>query len=120
MKYLLMIYENEKGWMELPPAEAGQLLAEYGAFTASLKKSGNFIAGHGLQPTATATTVSIRDGKRLTTDGPFAETREQLGGFYLVDAKNIDEAVAIASRIPGARAGRIEVRPVAEFDNTPD
>ncbi|MBJ6763007.1 YciI family protein [Myxococcaceae bacterium JPH2] len=120
MKYLLMIYENEKGWMELPPKEADQLLAEYGAFTASLKNSGNYIAGHGLQPTATATTVRIRDGKRLTTDGPFAETREQLGGFYLVDAKNIDEAVAIASRIPGARAGSIEVRPVAEYANMPD
>lgn len=115
MKYLLMIYENEKR-MEVQQTEEGRVMkSEYVAFTESIKKSGNFVAGEALQPTTTATTVRIRDGKRLTTDGPFAETREQLGGFYLVEARDIDEAIALASRIPGARTGSVEVRPVVNF-----
>lgn len=115
MKYLLMIYENEKAWETMPQEESQQVMGEYFAYTESIKKTGNLVAGEALQPTATATTVRIRDGKRLTTDGPFAETREQLGGFYLVEAKNLDEAIALASRIPGARVGSIEVRPVVDF-----
>jgi hypothetical protein len=115
MKYLLMIYENEKQWEALPKEESEKIMGEYFAYTESIKKTGNLVAGEALQPTATATTVRIRDGKRLTTDGPFAETREQLGGFYLVEAKNIDEAIALASRIPTARNGSIEVRPVVDF-----
>jgi hypothetical protein len=87
-------------------------LAEYGEYTQSIVQSGNFKAGDGLQPTSTATTVRVREGKILTTDGPFAETREQLGGYYLVDAKDLDAAIAMAARIPGARDGSIEVRPV--------
>jgi hypothetical protein len=115
MKYALMIYENEADFAKLSEKEMGQLMNDYNAFTDSLKKSGSWVAGEALQPVATATSVRIRDGKRLTTDGPFAETREQLGGFYLVEAKNIDEAIAMASRIPGARNGTVEVRPVMDF-----
>jgi hypothetical protein len=113
--YLLAIYENEQAWAKVTDKEREQLMGEYFAFTESIKKSGNFAAGEALQPTATATTVRVRDGKRLTTDGPFAETKEQLGGFYLVKAKNLDEAIAIASRIPSARYGSIEVRPCVDF-----
>jgi hypothetical protein len=113
--YLLTIYENEKLYENKPEAEMAQLMGEYGAFTDSIKTSGNHLAGEALQSVATATTVRVRDGKRLTTDGPFAETKEQLGGFYLVQAKSLDEAIAIASRIPGARTGSVEVRPCIDF-----
>ncbi|MBZ4420362.1 YciI family protein [Myxococcus sp. RHSTA-1-4] len=115
MRYVLAIYENEKQWESMPKSEADQVMGEYLAFTEGIKKSGNYVAGEALQPIATATTVRIRDGKRLTTDGPFAETKEQLGGFYLIEAENIDQAIAIASRIPAARTGCIEVRPVVDF-----
>nr|QLH55474.1 YCII-related protein [Myxococcus fulvus]QLH55522.1 YCII-related protein [Myxococcus sp.] len=115
MKYLLMIYENEKAFESLPEADLQRVMGEYGTFTEALHTSGHFIAGEELEPTAAATTVRIRDGKRLTTDGPFAETREQLGGFFLVEARDLDEAIGIASRIPSARHGSIEVRPVREF-----
>ncbi|NTX16855.1 YciI family protein [Myxococcus sp. CA051A] len=118
MKYLLMIYENEKAWESKSKEESEQLLGEYFAYTDSVQKSGNLIAGEALQPTQTATTVRVRDGKRLTTDGPFAETREQLGGFYLVEAKDLDEAIALASRIPSARLGCIEIRPVWELSES--
>jgi hypothetical protein len=115
VRYVLSIYENEKLWESMPEKEAQAVMGEYFAFTESIKKSGNYAAGEALQPVSTATTVRIREGKRLTTDGPFAETREQLGGFYLIEAANLDEAIAIASRIPGARTGSIEVRPVVDF-----
>ncbi|MCP3101544.1 YciI family protein [Myxococcus sp. K15C18031901] len=118
MKYLLAIYENEKNWESLSEAESKQALDEYFAFTDAIQKSGNFIAGEALQPTTTATSVRIRDGKRLTTDGPFAETREQLGGFYLVEAKDLDEAIAIAARLPSAKWGTIEVRPIVDFSQS--
>jgi hypothetical protein len=88
------------------------MLAEFGRFTQGIQQSGNFRAGKQLQPVATATTVRVRDGKRTVTDGPFAETREQLGGLYLIEAKDLDEALAIAERIPAARVGSIEVRPI--------
>src|ERR1017187_3407896 len=112
MQYLLMIYQNEAEYAKIDPATLQKVFEEYGAFTQGIVKSGNFKAGDRLQPTTTATTVRIRDGKTLTTDGPFAETREQLGGYYLVEAKDLDEASKIAARIPGARVGSIEVRPV--------
>jgi hypothetical protein len=115
VRYVLSIYENEKLWESMPEKEAQAVMGEYFAFTEGIKKSGNLVAGEALQPVSTATTVRIREGKRLTTDGPFAETREQLGGFYLIEAANLDEAIAIASRIPGARTGSIEVRPVMDF-----
>jgi hypothetical protein len=109
MQYLLLIYANEA---EPPPGDVNALVAEYGAFTQAIVQSGAFKAGDRLQPTSTATTVRIRDGKTMVTDGPFAETREQLGGYYLVEAKDLDEANAIAAKIPGARFGSIEVRPI--------
>jgi hypothetical protein len=92
-----------------------ELMGDYEVFTESIKKSGNYICGEALHPTDNASTVRVRDGKRLTTDGPFAETKEQLGGFYLVKAKNIDEAIAIASRLPAAKTGSVEVRPCIDF-----
>lgn len=113
MQYMLLIYGNENN--QLPPDERNKLFAEYGAFTQGIIKSGNFQAGAPLQPTSTATTVRVRDSKTLTVDGPFAETKEQLGGYYLVEAENLDQAVAIAARIPGARLGSIEVRPVMKM-----
>src|SRR5882757_2670386 len=112
MQYLLMIYRNEAELSRMSPADRQKMSAEYGVFTQSIVQSGHFKAGDGLQPTTTATTVRVRDGKTLTTDGPFAETREQLGGYYLIEAKDLDTALGIAARIPGARDGSIEVRPI--------
>ena len=112
MQYLLMIYANEAEYAKIDPSTLQKVYEEYGAFTQGIVQSGNFKAGDRLQPTSTATTVRIRDGKTMMTDGPFAETREQLGGYYLVDAKDLDEALAIAAKIPGARFGSIEVRPI--------
>src|SRR3954468_17021220 len=116
MQYLLMIYQNEVEYEKNDAATAQKMMAEYGAFTQSIIQNGNFKAGDRLQPTTTATTVRIRDGKLLTTDGPFAETREQLGGYYLVEAKDLNTALGIAARIPGAKTGSIEVRPVMIYD----
>ena len=115
MKYMLLIYENEKNWQGASKAAQGEMMTGYQKFTNDIKASGNFIGGDALQPVGTATTVRVRDGKRLQTDGPFAETKEQLGGYYLVEAKDLDAAVAIAARIPGATTGSIEVRPVMIF-----
>ena len=116
MQYLLLIYENEKRWSDMPEAQRNSEMGEYGKITNELIESKKRIAGNALQPTATATTVRVRDGKRLVTDGPFAETKEQLGGFYLVEANDLDDAIAIAAKIPGARSGCIEVRPIMNFD----
>ena len=112
MQYLLMIYQNEVEYAKNDAATSKKMLEEYGAFTQSIIQSGNFKGGDRLQPTSTATTVRVRDGKVLTTDGPFAETREQLGGYYMIEAKDLDTAIGIAARIPGARIGSIEVRPI--------
>jgi hypothetical protein len=109
MQYMLLIYSAES---DDNAQDQGPFMAEYGAFTQGIVQSGAFKAADRLKPVATATTVRIREGKTLTTDGPFAETREQLGGYYLVEAKDLDEAVAIAAKIPSARHGSIEVRPV--------
>ena len=116
MQYLLMIYQNEAEYGKIDAATGKKMMEEYGAFTQSIVQSGNFKAGDALQPTTTATTVRVRDGKTLTTDGPFAETREQLAGYYLVEAKDLDAAVAIAARIPGAKTGSIEVRPIRVYN----
>jgi hypothetical protein len=116
MQYLLLIYDPEKAWTTMPEAERNQMFADYLTFTKDIKASGHFRAGDALQPTHTATTVRVRDGKTSTTDGPFAETREQLGGYYLIEAKDLDEATAIAARIPSAKLGSIEVRPVMSYD----
>ncbi|MFB9269068.1 YciI family protein [Bradyrhizobium erythrophlei] len=116
MQYLLLIYQNEVEYAKNDEATSKRILEEYGAFTQSIIQSGNFKGGDRLRPTTTATTVRVRDGKTLHTDGPFAETREQLGGYYMIDAKNLDEATAIAARIPSARIGSIEVRPIWVYD----
>ncbi len=116
MQYLLMIYTNEAEDARRDPATVQKTTAEYGAFTQAIIQSGNFKAADRLQPTSTATTVRVRDGKMLTTDGPFAETREQLGGYYLIEAKDLDTAIGIAARIPSARDGSIEVRPIWVYE----
>jgi hypothetical protein len=115
MKYVLLIHDDEKLWNDMPAAERDATMAEYFAFTRAIRESGHYVAGEALQPVATATSVRLRGGQLQTTDGPFAETREQLGGFYMVNAASLDEAVAIAARIPSARLGTIEVRPVVDF-----
>jgi hypothetical protein len=112
MQYLLLIYASEAETAKLKEPAMLEMMRDYGEFTKSIVQSGNFKAGDRLKPASTATTVRIRDGKTVLTDGPFAETREQLGGYYLVEAKDLDEATAIAARIPGAKIGSIEVRPV--------
>ena len=115
MKYLLLICGEEKGWASMPDMDRQQLMAEFRNFTQQIQSSGQYVGGSQLQPTSSATSVRVRDGKRLVTDGPFAETREQLGGYYLVDVKNLDEAIGLAARIPSARTGTIEVRPLIEM-----
>ena len=112
MQYLLMIYRSEAELFKMNDAERQKMTADYGTFTQSIIQSGHFKAGDGLQPSTTATTVRVREGKILTTDGPFAETREQLGGYYLVEARDLDAAIEIAARIPGAKNGSVEVRPI--------
>ena len=112
MKYLLLIYENEAAFTGLPEAEQGKIFEEYMTYTRNIKKSGNYIGGEALQPISDATTVRVKNGKTVTTDGPFAETREQLGGYYLVEAKDLDEAIKLAAGIPASRTGSIEVRPI--------
>src|SRR3954447_7375849 len=112
MQYLLLIYDAEASWQGMSDEQRNGLYGEYGAFGASIRESGNYLNGAQLQPTSTATSVRIRNGETLVTDGPFAETKEQLGGFYLIEAKDADEALEIASRIPSARYGTIEVRPL--------
>lgn len=114
MKYMLLIHENEKDWAALGDAETRQLMGEYRRFTEEIRASGHLVGGAQLQPTSTATSVRIRNGQRLVTDGPFAETHEQLGGYYLIEARDVDEAIAIASRIPSARFGTVEIRPIVE------
>ncbi len=116
MQYMCLIYDDEQVWQGMSEDERNIVFGEYGAFTQSIQKSGNMVAGDALQPTSTATTVRIRNGETLLTDGPFAETKEQLGGYYLIEAKDADEALKIAERIPSAKYGSIEVRPVMVFD----
>jgi hypothetical protein len=112
MQYLLLIYRSEAELAKTSEADLSAMTKEYGEFTQGIVKSGHFRAGDALQPIRTATTVRVRDGKTVTTDGPFAETKEQLGGYYLVEAKDLDEAIRVAARIPNARDGSIEVRPI--------
>lgn len=114
MKYMLLIHDTENGWGALSDDERQQIMADYRRFTEEIRASGHFRAGSQLQPTSTATTVRVRSGKRLVTDGPFAETREQLGGYYLVEARDLDEAIGLAERLPSAKMGTIEIRPLAE------
>ena len=115
MKYVCLIYDEEKKAAAMSKAEGDAIMGEYFAFTEGIKKSGQYVGGEALQPVQSATTVRVRDGKMSTTDGPFAETKEQLGGFYLINANNLDEALQVASKIPSARIGSVEVRPVMDF-----
>ncbi|HEY6618018.1 MAG TPA: YciI family protein [Steroidobacteraceae bacterium] len=112
MNYLLLIYNNEAEFMGLGETALQKVSAEFTDFTKSIVQTGNFKAADRLKPVSSASTVRVRNGKATITDGPFAETREQLGGYYMIEAKNLDEATAIAARIPSARYGSIEVRPV--------
>ena len=114
MKYMLLIYQDEPSWNALREAERQQIYLDYRKLRDELQSTGQFVTGSQLQPIATATTVRVREGKELVTDGPFAETHEQLGGYFLIEAKNLDEATSIAARIPSARAGSVEVRPLVE------
>lgn len=116
MKYMLLIYGDEQALSE---AERQDCYAESTQLAQQLHSSGQYLAANPLQPTSMATSVRMRDGKRLVTDGPFAETREQLGGYFLIEAKNLDEAIATAARIPMARKGTVEVRPVIEIPGLP-
>ena len=114
MKYLCLIYADETLWDRLPKTDELNMMAEYRAFGEDVKQSGHFVSGFRLRPSSSATTVRVRNGSMSTTDGPYAETKEQLGGFYLIDARDLNEAVQVAGRIPGARMGSIEVRPIWE------
>ena len=118
MQYMLLIYNSEKDWQALSEAETKQMFDEYMKFTQDIKASGHWKAGDALQPVHTATTVRVRGGKTQSTDGPFAETRETLGGYYIIEAKDLDEATKIAARIPDARIGNgsVEIRPVMNFE----
>jgi len=115
MRYLLMICTDENNDVALSPDEASARLAEYGVWMEEMGKRGLLQGGERLRPTTDATTVRVRDGETLTSDGPFAETKEQVGGYFLVDCKDLDEAIEVAAKIPGARAGSIEVRPIWEM-----
>ena len=115
MKYLCLIYDDEKKVATMSQADSDKFMGEYFAFTEDIQKSGHMVQGEALQPVQTATTLRHRNGKVSTTDGPFAETKEQLGGFYLIEAKDLNEALQVASRIPSIRTGSIEVRPVVDF-----
>ena len=117
MRYLLLVYLDEQALNE---KERQECYGESLELVHDLNEKGNFLATAPLYPTATATSVRVRDGRRLVTDGPFAETREQLGGYFLIEAKDLDEAIAIAARIPGARRGTVEVRPVVELEGVPE
>ena len=115
MRYMLLIYESEANLQKMTEEDGHRIMGEYMAFTDDIRRSGQYVAGAPLQPTPSATTVRVTNGKTLTTDGPFAETREQLGGYYLVDAKDLNEAIALAARIPAARTGSVEIRPIMEI-----
>ena len=112
MKYALLIYAAEKDWAVKSEEEQGRVYSEYMAYTVELKKSGKMLSCEPLDPTSTATTIRVRNGKTVPTDGPFADTKEQLGGIYVIDVKDLDEAMAWASKIPDARMGSIEIRPL--------
>ncbi len=119
MKYMLAIHADESRWGTASPEEIGGWMAAYQRFTDAATEAGVMSAGDGLQPSSTATTVRVRDGETLLTDGPFAETKEQLNGFYILDVESLDDALAWAARIPDAAGGAVEVRPVMVYDEMP-
>ena len=115
MRYMLMIHSDESLYPKMSEAKMGQLMQDYGEFSEAVMKAGVHNGSDRLRPTPTATTVRVRDGETLTTDGPFAETKEQFGGFYTIDVKDLDEAIAWAAKVPTAKYGTIEVRPIWEM-----
>ena len=115
MQYLCLIYSDESADARMTREEGQAVMGEYFAFTEGIKKSGHYVGGNPLQPTKTASTVRVRQGKMSTTDGPFAETKEQLGGYYLIEAKDLNDAIQVASKIPAARSGSVEVRPIMKM-----
>jgi hypothetical protein len=115
MQYMLLIYDDERKVQAMSEAESEQFIGAYFAYTDELREAGAYVAGDALQPVATARTVNVRDDERFVTDGPFAETKEQLGGYYLIDVATEDEALEWAAKIPSAKLGRIEVRPLMVF-----
>ena len=118
MKYAFTIYTDETQRVNATPEQIAQMSQAYGAVTQEMQEKGILVAGDGLYPTATATTVRVRDDERSVTDGPFAETKEQLGGFYVLDVKDLDEAIEWAAKIPGAQFGSIEIRPILVYDES--
>lgn len=116
MQYMLLIYQNDEEYEKLTEAERASMPAQYGQFYRSVREGGQLVGGNQLKPTSTATTVRIRSDTRLVTDGPFAETKEYLTGYFVIEAKDLDEAISIAARIPSARCGAIEVRPIVARD----
>ena len=116
MRYLCLIYDDEKTLASMPKNESDAFMGEYFAFTEEVRRSGHMVHGEALHPVSTATTLRLRNGKLSTTDGPFAETREQLGGYYMIEARDLNEAIQVASRIPSAQFGSIEVRPIVVRD----
>ena len=116
MRYLFLIYTQEQAETEATPAEQEAVMEAYFAFTREVRDAGVMLGGEALQPTTTATTVRVREGKTLTADGPFAETKEQLGGYYMLECPNLDEAIEWAAKIPGASYGAIEIRPLVDFE----
>jgi len=115
MRYLCLIYDEEKKMTAMSKGEADAFMGEYFAFTEDIKKSGHYVGGNALKPVSTATSVQVRTGKMSTTDGPFAETKEQLGGYYLIEAKDLNDALQVAAKIPSAKTGTVEVRPIQEY-----
>ena len=116
MRYLCLIYEEETNAASMSKSESDAFMGEYFAFTEGIKASGHYVGGEALQPVQTATTVRVRNSKVSTTDGPFAETKEQLGGYYLINARDLNDAIQVAAKIPSARLGSVEVRPIMEFN----
>ena len=118
MRYLCLIYDDEKAFASLSKADHDSLMGEYRAFGESLQRGRHYVSGYQLAPATAGRTVRVRDGKVSSTDGPYAETKEQLGGYYLIEARNLDEAAQVASRIPSARFGSVEVRPLHDSHQT--
>jgi hypothetical protein len=114
MKYLCLIYDDETKWARMNKGDTDAVMGDYHQFTQDIRTSGHYLGGNALQPTPTASTVRLRNGSISTTDGPFAETKEQLGGYYLIEARDLNDAIQVAARIPSARDGSIEVRPIME------
>ena len=112
MQYMLLIYNDPESWVSMSEEQQGEIFGEYGSYTEELQNSGKLVAGDALQPISTATSIRVRDGETLTTDGPFAETKEVLGGYYVIDVETLDEALEWGAKVPGSKYGTIEVRPV--------